>query len=169
MNANFLTLALLGALFFSCSTDDQESRSASPEEIITTPNPQEKTVLQLVNEYRLAGCNCGGNYYPPVAPLVYNSLLEKAALKHSIDMKNNNFFSHTGSDASTVGIRVSAVGYTWRTVGENIANGYTSNASVMQGWINSPGHCVNIMNPAFKEMGVARVGNYWTQNFATKQ
>ena len=52
--------------------------------------------------------------------------------------------------------------------GENIANGYTAERSVVDGWIKSPGHCKNLMNKAYKEMGVAKIGTYWTQEFATK-
>ena len=52
--------------------------------------------------------------------------------------------------------------------GENIATGYTSEREVVDAWIKSPGHCKNIMNKAYKEMGVARVGNYWTQEMASK-
>ena len=49
---------------------------------------------------------------------------------------------------------------------ENIANGYASEQSVMNGWLGSEGHCKNIMNGSFKEMGAGREGNYWTQILA---
>ena len=39
---------------------------------------------------------------------------------------------------------------------------YQTEKSVIEGWIKSPGHCKNIMNPAYKEIGAARKGNYWT-------
>jgi uncharacterized protein YkwD len=61
--------------------------------------------------------------------------------------------------------RINAAGYTWFMLGENIAMGHTSEQQVMEGWINSPGHCKNIMNAGFTEVGFGRDKNYWTQNF----
>ncbi len=101
-------------------------------------------------------------------------MLSRAALVHSQDMAKKDFFEHKGSDGSTVGIRTARVGYVWRTVGENIAIGPQTAEIVVQGWIDSPGHCANIMSPAFTEMGIAFVvdrkseaGIYWTQVFGT--
>ena len=52
--------------------------------------------------------------------------------------------------------------------GENIATGYRTEKEVVKGWIASPGHCKNIMSKLYKEMGVARYGNYWTQEFGAQ-
>ena len=59
-------------------------------------------------------------------------------------------------------------GYNWRTYGENIAKGYANEKDVIEGWINSEGHCRNIMNPNFQEIGIGKEGEYWTQVFGTK-
>ncbi|GAB6263968.1 hypothetical protein PSSHI_42120 [Photobacterium sp. R1] len=106
-------------------------------------------------------------------PLTWDYSLEQAAFVHSSNMANYDFFSHTGLDGSTPSSRVTAQGYDWRTVGENIAAGQKSVSSVMQGWLDSPGHCKNIMNGSFTQMGAASVTNsgstygiYWTQVFA---
>ena len=77
-----------------------------------------------------------------------------------------DFFDHIGSDGSEVSDRVSATGYNWQTVGENIAWGYRDISSVFLGWRDSPGHCRNIMNANFQQMGSARAGDYWVQDFA---
>ena len=53
--------------------------------------------------------------------------------------------------------RVTLAGYVWSTTGENIAAGYRTPAEVVAGWIGSPGHCVNLMNPAYKHLGVGFV------------
>ena len=65
-------------------------------------------------------------------------------------------------------------GYRYRAMGENIAGGQTRPEDAVTGWIDSPGHCANLMNPAFTEMGVAvavnrksRMGVYWTLEFGT--
>ena len=95
-------------------------------------------------------------------------------------MAKNNLFSHTGSDGSTVATRVTRAGYTWSIVGENIAYAFPASSSTqdstMQQWLNSPGHCANIMNPQFTELAVACAegsaagGNadrrYWTMVLA---
>ncbi len=131
-----------------------------------TNNLSDNTLLNLVNSYRVNGCNCGGTDMSPVDMLRWNSLLEKAATDHSKDMNTNNYFSHTGQSGSSAGDRISAAGYNSATWGENIANGYTTEEAVIKGWINSEGHCKNIMNGNFTEMGIGRDGNYWTQVFA---
>lgn len=102
---------------------------------------------------------------PPVKPVAWNSILEQAALVHSQDMTKNSYFDHTGSDGSSAGDRITRLGYIWQAWGENIAMGYTSERAVMDGWLASEGHCKNIMNATFTEMGVARDGKYWSQEF----
>jgi len=125
-----------------------------------------KTVmLQLVNDARKKGCNCGKTYYAPVLALTWNNQLEKAAYNHTNDMFRNKYFSHTGSDGSASSERITSAGYNFRYYGENIAQGYSTEKDVVAGWLSSPGHCANIMNKNFKEMGAANVGDYWTQDF----
>lgn len=82
---------------------------------------------------------------------------------------SRDYFSHTSPDGSDPGDRVTAAGYRWSTYGENIAKGQSSPASVMDSWMNSPGHRANIVNCAFKEIGVGKQdssgGPVWTQVF----
>nr|WP_322722336.1 CAP domain-containing protein [Streptomyces phyllanthi] len=119
-----------------------------------------KAVVDLVNSERgKAGC----------APVTVDAVLTKAAQKHSEDMADHRTMSHSGSDGSSAGERLTRAGYAWSTYGENVAYGYTTAKSVMAGWMSSPGHKRNILNCAFKEIGIglAQPGNYWTQDFAT--
>lgn len=125
-------------------------------------------MLQLVNEVRRKGCQCGDTYYYPVPELTWNTKLEAAALSHSSNMQQANFFSHRAPDGSNGGVRIERAGYIWRAYGENIAAGYTSERAVIKGWLESPGHCKNLMNKTYREMGVARMGTYWTQEFGTR-
>lgn len=83
-------------------------------------------------------------------------------------MADNDFFDHTGSDESTVVVRVEREKYLWRAVGENVAMGPRSVPQAVEGWLDSPGHCSNIMNGDFTEMGAAlsHNGQYWVQVFA---
>lgn len=130
-------------------------------------------VMARVNQWRASGANCGseGNF-GPAAALTWNNLLAQAATGHSQDMVAHNFFSHTGSNGSSLADRITAAGYSWSSVGENIAAGQTTVNQVVDGWIASPGHCANIMNPAFVHVGVACVPGtssttyrtYWTMD-----
>jgi uncharacterized protein YkwD len=131
-------------------------------------------LVRLVNEHRAAGANCGdrGNF-AATTPLAWNARLMAASFAHSRDMAQNNHFSHTGTDNSTPSQRVSAAGYDWSTTGENIAAGQPTIAAVVAAWMGSPGHCANIMNPAFRDFGVACATSasstyriYWTMELA---
>lgn len=132
-----------------------------------------KEVLSLVNAARSKARKCGRTQFAAAPPLTMSAVLSRAALIHSQDMVNKNFFEHRGSDGSMVGERAMRVGYKWRTVGENIANGAETAEAVVEMWVKSPGHCANIMAPGFTEMGLAfavdrksDAGIYWTQVFA---
>lgn len=126
-------------------------------------------LLKTVNDYRSKGCDCEGKYYPPVKPLVWSNKLEKVAQKHSDDMHRKKFLSHKGSNGSQPEQRLNRVGYKWTAYAENVAMGQPDEATVMNSWIKSQGHCANIMNPHVTEMAVAVTGKYWTQIFATEQ
>ncbi len=145
-------------VFLSYCDDDFSPAPKEPDKVL---------LLELVNEYRTSGCNCGDDYFPPTTAVSWNDTLEAAAKAHSLDMDENDFFDHTGSNGSSAGDRISAQSYQWNTYGENIAQGYTSEQDVIDGWIKSEGHCRNIMNPNFKQMGVATSGSFWTQVFAS--
>ena len=126
-------------------------------------------VMQRVNALRAAGAVCGTTTYAATGPLAWNSLLLQAASGHSSDMAQNNYFSHTSLDGRTMVQRVVATGYTYTNLGENIAAGQSTVESVITGWTNSPGHCANLMNSAFRDIGVACVRSdtsnyryYWT-------
>lgn len=156
-----ILLFLMGMLHACSNSDDELTDEIVVEEIDVDLN----RLLILVNEVRATGTTCGDTYYAPVESLVWSNKLEEAATLHSTDMYENDFFSHTSSDGTTLSSRLQDVNYNYASAGENIAFGYTTEESVINGWLNSQGHCANIMNPNFTEMGVGRVGNYWTQNF----
>lgn len=136
-------------------------------------NAIEAEMLSQINTARAASRLCGTDSYPAANKLQWSCSLQQAAFSHSSDMETNNFFSHTGSDGLQVSDRVKATDYRWMAVGENIAAGQTSVSQVMQGWLNSPGHCSNIMSANYAEVGTSLVSSanadyptYWTQVFA---
>ena len=125
-------------------------------------------LLQLVNQVRKKGCQCGNKWYGPVPALSWNAQLEKAASAHSLDMSKNKFLSHTSSSGANAGERIKKAGYAWKSYGENIAAGYPNEKSVIEGGLKSPGHCSNLMSRLYREMGVGRAGLYWTQDFGSR-
>jgi uncharacterized protein YkwD len=143
-----------------------------------TPSPRDanevsEKALALVNAARSKARKCGRTDFPAAPPLKLSAMLNRAALIHSQDMSNKNFFEHEGSDGSKVADRVSRIGYRWRNVAENIAIGAQDAEAVVKGWVASPGHCANLMSAQYTEMGLAYVVNrkseagiYWTQVFA---
>lgn len=134
----------------------------------------EVQTLALVNQRRAEGAVCGGNYHAPAGPLTFNARLQVAADKHSKDMHNRGFFGHENPSGHDPFDRMRAAGYRYRTAGENVAAGQRSPEQVVQAWMDSPGHCVNIMNPKFVETGLGHVvaqggyGHYWTQKFGRR-
>ncbi len=132
----------------------------------------EADALRLVNQQRAAGATCGSRgSFAPAAALTWNARLANAAYGHSRDMADNNYFSHDSLDGRSMADRINATGYTWSTIGENIAAGYTSLQGTVNGWMASEGHCANLMNPRFTEFALACARNdasqyrlYWTQN-----
>jgi len=126
-------------------------------------------VLTLTNQFRAQN---------GLAALKANLELNAAAQGHSEDMANQDYFDHTGKNGSLPWDRAKVVGYEARTMGENIAAGQTTPESVVQGWINSPGHRANLLNANFTELGVGyfylendtglvNYSRYWTQLFGS--
>lgn len=135
-----------------------------------------EALLKQVNAARAAARSCGARRMGAVRPVAWNTGLETAALRHSVDMAGRDYFDHLAPDGKRVAQRVTAQGYKWRTVGENLAGGDSTVPGVMKGWLNSPEHCQNIMSPAYSEIGVAcasqpgtRWENYWTMVLATRR
>jgi uncharacterized protein YkwD len=131
-----------------------------------------QAVLAAVNAARAAGHTCGDAAYAPAAPLSWNLALGNAALVHSSEMAMHRYFKHQGLDGRAVSDRAERAGYRWQVVGENIASGMREAEQAVAEWLDSPGHCANIMNPRFTEMGAAWAVNpdrgvvYWTQVLA---
>lgn len=135
----------------------------------------ESEILQIVNQHRAQGANCGsqGNF-GATSPLRMQGNLRCAARKHSQDMAARNFFDHTNPDGEGPQPRIEKAGYSgWMGWGENIAGGSPTAAGAMEGWMQSDGHCANIMSPDFTEIGVGystggQWGHLWTQVFGVR-
>jgi uncharacterized protein YkwD len=129
--------------------------------------------LRLVNEVRARGTRCGNRAFAPAPPLTASQTLDSVAFGHAADMAEHDYFEHEDRSGRSPAARVRAAGYREKLVGENIAYGPQSANDVVQGWLGSPGHCENIMDPRFTEMGIAfapghgtKRGLYWDQLLA---
>lgn len=132
-------------------------------------------LLDLINQARSQTRQCGAQSFSATAPLAWNAALGSAAEAHSRAMANGNFFSHLGSDGRTPGDRAELAGYDGAQTGENIAAALDTPRKVLDGWLASPGHCANLMNPRFSDLGAAYAvdpqsdgGIYWTAMFGAQ-
>jgi uncharacterized protein YkwD len=128
-------------------------------------------LLALVNAARAEARSCGGEGFAAAPPLTWDARLGAAAQAHSDDMVARGYFDHESPDGGTPSDRIGAQGYAFSAWGENIAAGQATPADAMKTWLESPGHCSNIMSPALKDFGagLAEGGEYrfyWTQVFA---
>ncbi|HUN91001.1 MAG TPA: CAP domain-containing protein [Burkholderiaceae bacterium] len=124
-------------------------------------------LLQAINGARESGFRCGATSYPAVAALGWNDALAAAATTHSFDMALHGTLTHLGSDGTALPLRVAGSGYTFTALAENVAWNYASAAEVVDAWLQSPGHCANLMSASYREVGAAcvRAANgtpYWT-------
>ena len=170
MKTNFFPAFLFAVVsFFSSKSTFAQTFAKAPTTTVGVPATVNRAkLLQLVNAVRSKGCQCGDTYYYPAPPVTWNTQLETAAYNHSADMAKNKYFSHAEADGGRAGARLDRVGYAWKTYGENIGEGYKTEKEMVDGWLASPGHCKNIMNKAYRDMGVARVGTLWTQVFGSR-
>lgn len=157
-------------------------------------------MLVLVNEVRASGTTCGGESRPPVGPLTMDPHLRCAARLHSVDMLTRNYFSHgtwnesaatcSNDDECSNGDicasefpnesprrcgkgpsrRVLDIGGPSGAGWENIAAGNNTEQETFEGWLESSGHCDNIMRSNLKTIGIGYAvggayGHYWTQAF----
>jgi uncharacterized protein YkwD len=139
----------------------------------------EEEVLKLTNEARAAGHNCDkeGNF-GPTTPLAMQPQLRCSSRLQSKYMAETGDFNHTQTATMLDPFdRMKAAGYQFRAAGENIAAGQQTPKAVVDGWLDSDGHCRNIMDPGFTDIGIGYVVSgaatglggrptpYWTQNF----
>lgn len=185
-----VALPWLGALLLGCggggdSAPAEPAEGADPPALSSPAEPAASatcglpdfsaSVMARVNLWRSSGANCGSQgVFAAARPLVWNNRLAQAAAGHSQDMADHDFFAHHSLDGRTLAQRIDAAGYAWSSIGENIAVGQTTVNQVVDGWIASSGHCANIMNPQFVDIGVACVSGstsasyrtYWTMDLA---
>ncbi len=120
-----------------------------------------RNVVRITNNRR---ANAG------LPALELNANLSRAAQKHACWMADNRTMSHTGAGGSTMDTRITAEGYSWSYVSENVAMGQTDAKMVMQTWMQSPTHRANILDTHGREIGIGWALNggqsYWAMVLA---
>ena len=122
----------------------------------------QRAVVCLINRER------AGHHLPVLTP---SRKLDRSAQRWTDAMVSDEQFSHGAAFMD----RISAVGFDWTDAGENIATGYTTPESVVKAWMASPGHCANILDPLYREVGTgivnrmirgsSNIDGTWTQDF----
>ena len=144
-----------------------------------------KAYLNAINQMRSKTRKCGKyGVYKASAPLKWSDKLHRAASEHSYDMATHSLTHHKGSGKSTdrTGRKIGRAskasergmhnGYTYKKAfafAENVGAGQKNLPAVVKAWMESPGHCVNIMDPKFREMALSKADNrgsyyktFWT-------
>ncbi|WP_354698103.1 sporulation protein [Paraconexibacter sp. AEG42_29] len=157
------TIALGTAAAFACAAPTTASAACAGEATPAATGSATElraAVVCLVNEARTAR---------GLTPLASESRLQTAAQAHADDMRAKSYFAHQGVLGPGLGDRVTARGYDWSTVGENIAQGQRTPFEVVEAWLGSSGHCKNILG-AFSDIGIGvNSGRYWVQDFGVQQ
>jgi len=135
-------------------------------------------ILEIINRYRTKPRTCGGDKLIPAAqPLTYNQKLGDASAIHNLDMILKKYFDHKGISGDSFIDRIRHIEpNAGITIGENIAAGQSDIEEVFAAWIQSPGHCVNIMNPGYQEFGLSVILDenseyqiYWGTSFSSNK
>lgn len=158
------TAGKAGASNTAGSSEDTGAITAQPHD---TREALETAATKLLNDARAQPRNCGAVSFDAAPPLRWHGALAAAAASHSLWMQATDSTHHEQADGSRVGERAEAAGYRWQAIAENIAAGQSSFAEVVAGWLDSPPHCENIMNPQYEEFAVARVDGTARNRFPT--
>lgn len=169
------------------ATTDAGANAAASAETAATATAKESSfepegefaveTLKAINDARSVPRHCGETEYPAVPPIRWNTRVTEAARIESQWMQTHNSWGHVWPDGTNVASRLDQAEYRWRTAGENIAAGFLSLPAVMKAWLDSPGHCVNVMRADVDEVGVSLVWgegsntyrSYWTMVLASPQ
>lgn len=133
------------------------ARPAAPSAggVVAGLSGERARVVELTNAERAAaGC----------APLRADPRISAAAQGHSEDMAAQGYFAHDSRDGRDFADRITAAGYA-SPGAENIAMGQPDAATVVQDWMESPGHRKNILDCSLTTIGVGLADGYWTQDF----
>ena len=146
-------VVMMAAFVSACGGDNALLDLPAPDYASISARPELPSDVQfetLLNNVRFAN---------GAADVAYDARLGGAAQAHAEDMLQRNYFDHITPEGLKVGDRATALGYGWSMIGENIAQGQTSQAQVMAAWTGSAGHHANNINPGFQDFGLGMAGS----------
>ncbi len=130
---------------------------------------ERRDLVERINELRRTARACGSLSFEAAPPVKWNEQLADAAVRHAEDLAAHGLGGHIGSDGSGPEQRIREAGYKASATGEIVAVGSDDADEVMDGWLESPGHCAALMNATFQEAGAAMAADrYWTVTFASE-
>ncbi|SHG28739.1 CAP domain-containing protein [Ornithinibacillus halophilus] len=146
-----------------------EELEKKKEAFFGIPSPELREGL----EYQLFDLTNASRVIHGLPVLNWDESVRNTARNHSIDMAENNYFSHTNPLGQSPFDRMEEDQIVFRTAGENLAAGQSSSIFAHEGLMNSKGHRDNILNPAFEALAVGVAFNednqpYYTENFLAK-
>jgi len=154
-------------LLVACMFQGLNAAADSPSLKISSEEKMMTRVVQLTNEIRVQH---------GLPPLQVHPALSRSAQWMAQDMVQHDYLRHTDFQGREIDPRLPEFGYEdYREIGENIAGGQLTPEEVVADWMKSPGHRANLLNPNFREIGVAhQVGShthfkhYWVQDFGMR-
>ncbi|MET3681938.1 putative YkwD family protein [Alkalibacillus flavidus] len=131
---------------------------------VTTNQSIVDQVIQLTNEKREEN---------GLSPVKFDEELTDVAQRKSVDMADQNYFSHQSPTYGSPFDMLDQFGVSYTGAAENIAAGQPTPEQVVTNWMNSEGHRKNILNDSWTHIGIGyedsgRMNPYWTQMFITK-
>lgn len=115
--------------------------------------PSSALAAPSFNQQVIAGINQQRSSHG-LQPLVENSLLDISASKKALDMLSKNYWGHVSPQGQYPWSLMDQAGYRYSAAGENLGRGYFDAQAQVTGWMNSPAHKANLLNPGFRDVGI---------------
>jgi uncharacterized protein YkwD len=132
----------------------------------------EQAVVRM-NELRQTGAPCAAGNRAAL-PLAWEPHLANSAYAQASDLAERDLLSHSDAQQRALGARLRSAGYAAAGAGENLAAGQDDLDQTLQAWVDSPAHCANLMQPEFRDVGLAcvqrsgsRYERFWVAQLGT--
>jgi uncharacterized protein YkwD len=132
---------------------------------------QMQKAVEQINALRRQAAPCASTH-AAMQRLTWEAKLAVSAHEQATDLALQDRLSHTDSRNRGLGVRLRSVGYASAGAGENLAAGQSDIEDTLQAWLASPSHCANLMQPEYRDVGLAcvqrrgsRYERFWVAHF----
>ena len=153
-------------LFGAAQADSALEPCADPDAL--------QRAVQRLNELRQQADAPCVTTHAVALPLFWESRLAASAHEQATDLARRDLLSHVDAQQRGLGARLRLAGYAAAGAGENLAAGQTDFDDTLQAWLASPAHCANLMQPDFRDVGLAcvqrrgsRYERFWVAHLGT--